>query len=384
MARLSTIDILGAGPAGLYTAILFKRAMPGARVRLLERNPPDATFGFGVVFSDRALDFLAVDDPEIHELLVPNMERWRNMTLVHRGEAVVIDGVGFSAIGRLALLRLLQARAGSLGVELEFGARVTATSQLAADLIVGADGVHSMVRAEDEPSFAPEQQFFANRFAWFGTPRRFATLTQTFVHTEHGPLNAHHYRYSGEMSTFIVEVDPKTFAAAGFDAMSEGESARACAAMFADALDGAPLVANQSLWRRFPLIWCERWVSGNRALVGDAAHTAHYSIGSGTRLAMEDAIALVDAVVERRDLADGLAAYQAGRPPVARKIVEAANTSATWYERYPAAMTLTPYAFALDYIMRSGRIDAARLRRQSPRFVADYEASTGRRIGDVA
>jgi 2-polyprenyl-6-methoxyphenol hydroxylase-like FAD-dependent oxidoreductase len=378
MAALSEIEILGAGPAGLYAAILFKRAMPRARVRVLEQNPPDATFGFGVVFSERALDFLAADDPETHELLTPHMENWRNITLVHQGQSIAIDGVGFSAIGRLALLQLLQERARALGVELQFGERVAALGDLQADLIVGADGIHSVVRGTDPVAFEPGLEWFGNRFAWFGTPRRFETLTQTFVLTRHGALNAHHYRYSADMSTFIVEVDPATFDAAGFEAMTEEESARTCAAIFSDALGGAPLVTNQSLWRRFPLLWCERWVAGNVALVGDAAHTAHYSVGSGTRLALEDAIALVNAVVEHADLADGLAAYQARRPPVARKIVDAAKTSATWYETYPARMGLAPYPFALDYIMRSGRIDMARLERLSPRFVAAYEAATRR------
>src|SRR6266545_2127747 len=194
MALLSEIEILGAGPAGLYAAILFKRAMPRARVRVREQNPPDATFGFGVVFSERALDFLAADDRETHGLLTPHMETWRHMTLVHRRQAVEIDGIGFSAIGRLAMLHLLQGRALSLGVELRFGERIASVGALEADLIVGADGLHSVVRAANLPAFAPHLEWFGNRFAWFGTPRRFETLTQTFVCNQHGAFNAHHYR----------------------------------------------------------------------------------------------------------------------------------------------------------------------------------------------
>jgi len=310
------------------------------------------------------------------------METWRHMTLVHRRQAVEIDGIGFSAIGRLAMLHLLQGRALSLGVELRFGERIASVGALEADLIVGADGLHSVVRAANLPAFAPHLEWFGNRFAWFGTPRRFETLTQTFVCNQHGAFNAHHYRYSREMSTFIVEVDPATFGAAGLGTMTEEGSARACAELFSDVLQGAPLVTNQSLWRRFPLLWCERWVTGHMALVGDAAHTAHYSVGSGTRLAMEDASALVKAVVEHDDLADGLAAYQHRRPPIAKKIVDAARTSANWYESYPGKMALAPYPFALDYITRSGRVDMARLQQLSPLFVARCEAATRPRPDD--
>lgn len=374
MARLAQIDILGGGPAGLYLSILLKEAMPDARVGVSEQNPADATFGFGVVFSDQALDFLRADDPRTHDAIAPLMERWRNLTLVHEGEPIVIDGVGFSAIGRLTLLRALQERALALGVEIRFGHAVRAVDELDGDLVVGADGLNSLVRASDEAAFATSLDHFANRFAWFGTPRPFETLTQTFVRTPRGAMNAHHYRYEPGMSTFIVECDEGSFRAHGFEEMDEERTARACEAVFAETLEGAPLVANRSVWRRFPRLWCDRWVAGNRALIGDAAHTAHFSVGSGTRLAMEDAIALARALREEETLRDALEAYDRERRPVARKIVDAANRSAAWYDAFADKLDLSPVDFAYAYLTRSGRIDDDRLRRQSPGFMARLDA----------
>lgn len=374
MVRLSRVEIVGGGPAGLYTAILLRRFFPAARVRVTEQGPADATWGFGVVFSDQALALMEVDDPEAHDLLAPAMERWRNMTLVHEGEAITIDGIGFAAIGRLLLLRILQDWARRAGAELVYGTGIESPDRLQADLIVGADGLNSVVRRSDEAEFGATLGELSNRFAWFGASRPFETLTQTFVRTARGSMNAHHYRYAPDMSTFLVEADADSFLAHGFDKMDETATARACEEIFADALQGAPLIGNRSIWRRFPRLWCRNWHAGNRVLVGDAAHTAHFSVGSGTRLAMEDAIALVRALAARDGLGEALSAYQAERQPVARKIVDAATASAQWYEQFPRKMALKPYEFAHDYITRSGRVDDARLRRMSPDFMRAYEA----------
>ena len=201
--RAPRIDIIGAGPGGLYTAILARRHLPRAEVRVIERNARGATFGFGVVFSDQALDFLAVDDPETHRLLTPHLESWRNMKLNLPAGQVTLDGVGFSAIGRLQLLEILEARAADLGVCIEHGKEVSEPDGLDADLVVGADGLNSLVRRQDETAFGITSTHFTNHFAWFGTDRSFDMLTQTFIETDHGPMNAHHYRYAADRLSLI-------------------------------------------------------------------------------------------------------------------------------------------------------------------------------------
>ncbi|MGA7406817.1 MAG: FAD-dependent monooxygenase [Pseudolabrys sp.] len=368
------ITILGAGPAGLYLAYLIKRRRPDTTVTVIEQKPADATFGFGVVFSDRALEFLREDDEATYSAITPHMESWNDITIAHRGERVTIDGVGFSAIGRLKLLQLLQARARSVGVEPVYRRTVKSLDELGdADLVVGTDGVNSLVRRGNEERFGASVRFLSNRFAWFGTGRRFETLTQTFVETDAGSFNAHHYRYAPNLSTFIVEVDGATFARAGFGQMDEEQTRSFCERVFAQALDGNQLISNKSTWRQFPIVHNEHWSVGNCVLVGDALHTAHFSIGSGTRLAMEDAIALDKALTHSDDIGAALAAYEAARRPILEKLVSGANGSATWYEHFAEHMRLAPIDLAMSYITRSGRIDIDRLRRLSPRFVDQFE-----------
>jgi 2-polyprenyl-6-methoxyphenol hydroxylase-like FAD-dependent oxidoreductase len=367
------IAILGAGPAGLYLAYLIKRR-GGVDVTVIEQNAADATFGFGVVFSDRALEFLREDDEATFAAIAPRMESWADMTLNLRGARVVIDGIGFSAIGRLQLLQLLQARAASVGVAPIYRRAVTAIAELDEfDLVVGADGVNSLVRRSLARELGASVQLLSNRFAWFGTSKGFETLTQTFVQTECGAFNAHHYRYAPGMSTFIVEMNADTFARNGFAALDEAASRSACERLFAETLDGQPLISNNSIWRQFPVVHNARWSHGKHVLIGDALHTAHFSIGSGTRLALEDAIALDKALAAHGDVREALAAYEAARRPILEKLVTGANGSAQWYEHFAEYMSLKPADFAMSYITRSGRVDPERLRRLSPEFVARYE-----------
>jgi len=371
------IAVLGGGPAGLYFAYLWRKRHPDADVVLFEQNPANATWGFGVVFSERALDFLRADDAQTADALVPHMETWQDIALVHRGERVAIDGVGFSAVGRLDLLLQLQSRARAVGATLRFDTLVRSIDELDGfDLIVAADGLNSLVRRGYEGDFKTSLSYLDNKFAWFGTSKRFDTLTQTFIECELGTFNAHHYRYSPSMSTFIVECDRATWERAGFAEKSTEEARIICEKVFADTLHGHPLVSNKSVWRNFPWLWNERWFFRNMVLVGDALHTAHFSIGSGTRLAMEDVIALVKALeAEPRDLCAGLARYQDARKPIVEKLVTASKTSAAWYESFPEQMRLDPYDFAMSYITRSGRIGRDRLVAMSPRFMQAYDAA---------
>ena len=287
--------------------------------------------------------------------------------------------MGFSAIGRLEFLRLLQQRAHTAGVTLTFGTPVGTPADLGdCDLIVAADGVNSLIRHSHEAGFGTSITHQAARFAWYGTSKRFETLTQTFVENELGTFNAHHYRYAPDMSTFIVECDPATWVRAGLDRATESESRRICEQVFAATLAGHPLVSNRSIWRSFPWIWNERWSVRNMVLIGDALRTAHYSIGSGTRLAIEDALALTKALeAEPGDLAAALARYEATRRPAVDKLVAASRLSAAWYEQFPEHMQLAPVDLAMSYIRRSGRVDDDRLRTMAPKFMALYDAGGG-------
>jgi 2-polyprenyl-6-methoxyphenol hydroxylase-like FAD-dependent oxidoreductase len=361
------ILVAGAGPAGLYFSYLVKRRKPAWQVHVLEQNAAGSTFGFGVVFSDRALEFLRADDPQTYALIAPAMQNWTDITVVHRDTPVVIDGIGFAAIGRLQLLELLRQRAASVGVVPEYERTVSTEDLGEQDLVVAADGVNSFVRRCAD--FGTTVEHLTNRFAWYGTTKVFDTLTQTFVENEHGTFNAHHYRHSAKMSTFVVECDAATWQRAGFSAMDEQATLAYLEGVFAQTLGGHRLVSNKSVWRQFPNLRNTRWRQGNVVLIGDAQRTAHFSIGSGTRLAMEDAIALDKALSENVSLEERLASFEAARRPVVEKLVAAADASGQWYERFAGHMRLPPREFAWSYIQRSGRIDPERLRRISPKFV---------------
>ncbi len=369
------VGILGAGPAGLYAAILIKRACPGASVIIYEQNPADATWGFGVVFSEKALEFLREDDPETANLIEPHMESWSEIRVTHQNTTVVIDGIGFNSIGRLRMLRLLQQRADEFQVDLIYNHRVDDLRIFNdCDFVIAADGVNSLVLKEAPQAFDHQQTTVGNWFCWYGVEYPFSALTQTFKTIEYGNINAHHYRYSPDLSTFIVECDESTFEKAGFSRMSEPEYRSVCESVFADTLKGRELINNHSIWRQFPVISNRRWYHENRVLVGDALHTAHYSIGSGTRLALEDVIALVKALEKTGfDISRAFPKYQSQRQAVLGKLTDAALKSAQWYEHFAEHMNLSPWEFAYSYITRSGRISSDKLRKSSPKFASELE-----------
>ena len=369
------IAVIGGGPGGLYFAYLWKKRHPEARIDLFEQNPAGATWGFGVVFSEQALEFLRADDPDTVDAIAPRMQSWKNITLNLRGESVEIDGVGFSSIGRLDLLTILQARVRAVGVEPRYDTTIQSVDQLAGyDLIVAADGLNSLVRRllrtnstprcrirpTSSPGTAPQS---ASRRS-----RRLLSSRSRRVQCAPLSLRARYEHVPGRMRS-------ATWQRYGFADKTIEQSQAICEQIFADTLDGHALVSNKSVWRNFPWIWNERWSYKNMVLIGDALHSAHFSIGSGTRLAIEDAIALVKALEAETDVPAALDRYQAERKPIVQKLVKAARTSADWYENFPEHMQLGLMDFAYSYITRSGRIDDARLRAMSPAFMARYEAS---------
>ena len=339
-------------------------------MRIVEQNPRDSTFGFGVVFSDRALEFLRADDPA-------------DLSSCHARDGGLDRHHGGASrrAGGHRRHRLLGDRPAdvpapaaqpleSVGVSPEYEKVLASADEWREyDLVVAADGANSFVRKTAD--FGTTVTPLGNKFAWFGTTRAFETLTQTFVTGEHGTFNAHHYRHSPRMSTFVFECDAATWARAGFERMDEAGTLAYCERVFADTLQGHRLVSNKSIWRNFPNVRNARWSVGNKVLIGDAQRTAHFSIGSGTRLAMEDAIALAKAIAEfEQDIPAALAAFEAARRPVVEKLVAAADASADWYEHFPEHMRLAPRDFAWSYIQSSGRIDPEKLRKISPKFAA--------------
>jgi anthraniloyl-CoA monooxygenase len=362
------VSIVGGGPAGLYLAILLKRADRDIDVSVVERNAPDATFGWGVVFSEDTLGSLRDADPETHLAITDTFARWDRVDIRYRGRVLRSHGHSFSAIARKRLLEILQARCFSLGVDLTFG-REFGELPDDADLVVAADGVNSLVRRAHErelgTSVAPE----GCKYAWFGTELVFDAFTFIFRDTEHGLFQVHAYPFDEATSTFIVECPEATWRRAGLDELGEEESLAFCEQLFARDLEGRELLSNRSLWLDFPKVVNKAWHFDRTVLLGDAAHTAHFSIGSGTKLAMEDAIALRDALERRSwDVEAALVDYELERQPVVERTQQAASESAAYFARVAGYRELEPIQFAFNLLTRSGRISHASLTVRDPAF----------------
>ena len=369
------IGILGGGPAGLYFALLMKKQNPSHQITIVEQNPSGATYGWGVVFSDRALSYLKDSDPASYADIEAQLRVWDDLTFVQKGERVRIDGSAYTGISRLTLLGILQNHCRQNGVEMRFEIRLDDPSLFAAcDLLVGADGINSMVRQQYAKDFQPSTHQLSNHYIWYGTNQLFETLSLIFRSYRDGAFVAHCYPYSETTSTFIVECDAQTWIRAGFDRMSDAESRAYCEQVFKDDLGGHPLLPNKPAWLTFKVVTNQNWSAHNVVLLGDALRTVHFSIGSGTRMALEDAIALSKAVGTMDSLPAALHTFEQARRPGMEKLLAIAEQSYTWYETFHEKMDLDALPLAYSYMTRSGRIDDATLWQKAPRFMAQYEA----------
>ncbi len=366
------ITIIGGGPAGLYFAILMKKAESAHRITIYERNGPDDTFGWGVVFSGKTLANLRAADAESHAEITREFEAWDNVDVVHRSEKISIHGNSFSGIARLRLLKILQQRAEELGVEVNYRTEIQDLESLRndCDLFVGADGVNSTVRLRYAQKFKPDLDVRAHRYIWYGTNQLFHGLTLTFRENDAGTFAAHSYKFNKTTSTFIVECDPQTWERAGFATMSDEDTREYVANVFTADLNGNPLLSNNSKWINFLLVKNTDWFFDNVVLLGDALHTAHFSIGSGTKLAMEDAIALAQAFQQTTDVKQALESFTAARRPVIEDYQAAAFESMRWFENAAQYMHLSPMELALSVMMRSGRVSYEDLKKRDPEFIA--------------
>ncbi|MBV9099814.1 MAG: FAD-dependent monooxygenase [Candidatus Dormibacteraeota bacterium] len=380
------IGIVGGGPAGLFLATLLRRQPRPPDVAVYDRNPPGATYGFGVVFSERTLEYIARGDPETCAAMTSCAVHWDDIELRVHGRRLRCGGHGFSAIARSELLRVLQERADTAGAQLNFEQEASAADLDGCDVVVIAEGAQSSSRQQHEQAFGTSISVGEARFIWFGTTQRFDALTMIFRETEHGAFGVHAYPFADGQSTFIVETDANTWQRAGLDAcdprdLAPGESdtnaIEHCRKVFAEELGDHELLANNSKWLAFPTVRNQRWSAGNAVLIGDAAHTAHFSVGSGTKMAMEDAIALAQSLEGAASIPEAFEAYEAARRPGIEHIQEVAEPSRVWWERFGQRLQqLSPERFAFHFHTRTGMVSHDSLRMRDRRFVRAIDEAT--------
>src|SRR5512143_3482890 len=372
------INIIGGGPAGLYFAILMKKLAAANVITIYERDAPTDTFGFGVVFSQKTMSLLRENDPESYAEIEPTTQSWDHVAVVHRGEKIAVRGNVTYGIQRLAFLNALQKRCAQLGVDIHYRTAINDETQLEAlrecDLLVGADGVNSLMRRTYSDFFLPMTDLRQNKYIWLGTTQPFSGLTLTFRDTPDGLFIAHSYSFSTTASTFIVEIPPETWLRSGLSKMSEAQTLVYLSNIFKDDLQGHPLSSNNSKWINFPLLKNKRWYFKNMVLLGDALHTAHFSIGSGTKLAVEDSIALAKHCAALPTIAAALAEFQRVRKPIVDQFQDAALKSLSWLENVQNHLDLEPVPFTYSVVTRSNRVGYNRLKRQAPDFIERYEA----------
>jgi anthraniloyl-CoA monooxygenase len=375
------IAIIGGGPAGLYAAILLKKQRPAAEITVYERNRADDTFGFGVVFSDATLDNFEKYDPPSYRRITQEFAYWDDIAVHFRGTVHRVGGNGFCGCSRRKLLLILQERARELRVVLQYQVEVEDEARFAdADLIILADGINSRFREKYVGHFQPEMDIRSNYFAWMGSTKPLDAFTFIFQETEWGPFIAHAYQYEAGRSTWIFETDPATFARAGLKELNEEQSAFRMSEIFDWFLGGHRLLTNRSMWRNFPMIRSQRWVKDNMVLLGDAKATAHFSIGSGTKLAMEDAIALTEVMERAPTIAAALQGYEHGRREEVEKTQHAADVSLVWFEHVDRFWEFDPVQFAFGVMTRSKAITYDNLRRRAPDFVAEVDKVFARNV----
>ncbi len=364
------IVIVGGGPAGLFCGLLLKKAHARHDVTVIERNPPNATYGWGVVFSERTLSGFQDVDSKTYNEIADRLVVWDAIDVHYRAEVIRCGGQAFSGISRKALLNILQRRCDELGVRLRFRTEVSDASRFrGADVIIAADGVNSVVRTTHARVFKPALELGKARYIWLGVRKWLDAFTFIIRESPSGLFQVHAYPFDGTTATFIVECDDATWRRAGLDQAGEDESLAFCERLFAPELIGLRLMSNNSRWINFATLKCARWSHRNIVLLGDAAHTAHFSIGSGTKLAMEDAIELASALEQHRDVEAAFNDYEAARRPAVEAFQQAAAESRTYFENLRRYLHLQPPQFAFNLLTRSGRISYDSLRLRDPSFV---------------